>query len=68
MLLTSCYVPCVSSSEDERTHGNHEQGSLKLHTSLHVEKSGTHQLRGEEGEKATTINNHIHMHLNVQYV
>ena len=52
MLLTPCYVPCVPSSEEERKHGSREQGSLTLHTSLvHVEKSGTHQLRWEEGEK-----------------
>ena len=38
-LLTSCYVPCVPSSEKERKHSSHEQGSLILHTSLgHVEK------------------------------
>ena len=40
-----------------------------MHTSLaHVEKRGTHQLRWEEGEKATTIYNHNNMHLNMQYV
>ena len=51
-LLTLCYVPCVPSSEEERKHGSHEQGSLTLHTSLaHVEKSGTHLMRWEEGEK-----------------
>ena len=52
VLLTLCYVPCVPSSEEERKYGSHEQGSLTLHTLLaHVEKSGTHKLRWEEGEK-----------------
>ena len=51
-LLTLCYVPCVPSSEEERKQGSHEQGSLTLHTSLaHVEKSGTHLMKWEEGEK-----------------
>ena len=52
VLLTSCYVPCVPSGEEERIQGSHEQGSLTLHTLLeHVERSGTHQLRWEGGKK-----------------
>ena len=51
MLLTSSYIPCVPSSEEERKQSSHEQRSQTMHTSLvHVEKIGTHQLRWEEGE------------------
>ena len=65
MLLTSCYVPCVPSSEEERKQGSHEQELLTLHTSLaHVEKSGTHMLRWEEEEKGN-IKEPQHMHHNV---
>ena len=43
------YIPYVPSSEEERKHYSHEQGSLKLHTSFrHVERSGTHHLRKTE--------------------
>ena len=39
-------------SEEERKQGSHERGSLTMHTLLaHVEKSGTHLLTWEEGEK-----------------
>ena len=67
MSLTVCYVPYVPSSEEERKHGNHEQGSLTLYTLLvHVEKSETHLRKWDKGEKGNIqYNNHNHMHYNV---
>ena len=58
-LLTGCYVPCVPSREEEGKHSS--QGSLTQHTSLeHVEKSGTHPLRWEEGENNNIEQQQLH--------
>ena len=56
----------IPSSEVERKHSSHEQGSLILHTSLgHVEKSGTHCLRWGKGENRNIYNNVVEAHCHV---
>ena len=59
----------IPSSEVERKHGSHEQGSLTLHTSLGlVEKTGAHRLTWEKEETETcTYNYHSQTHRGGQY-